>query len=117
MPEIEKFYKEIADRIKTERLKKRITQEDLGEVLELSRASVINLEKGRHRPSIYQLILISRFLKVDYNRFIPVSSSKPKAKKNAIGMKKDLSKMINDQDTLNSSSRAKLLNFLSSVEK
>lgn len=115
MLEINKFYTEIAERIKTERLRKKITQEDLGDLLELSRASVINLEKGRHRPSIYQLILISRFLKVDYSRLIPISSEKTKTKKNKM-VKNDLSKMITE-DSLNSSSRAKLLTFLSSVEK
>lgn len=69
--EIDQFYKELGDRIKTERLKRKISQEDLGDRLGLTRASVVNLEKGRHRPSIYQLIQIASLFSLDYTRLIP----------------------------------------------
>lgn len=46
-------------------------QEQLGEALELSRATIVNIEKGRHQLNAYQLWLVVRFLKTTYDDLMP----------------------------------------------
>lgn len=111
---IDQFYLEIADRIKTERNRKNITQEALGEYLELTRTSVVNLEKGRHRPSIYQLILIAKFLGVEYTALIPIEI--------ALGAEKqkvntDLSQAVIDPSIDKKEAEISVRQFLSSIQR
>jgi transcriptional regulator with XRE-family HTH domain len=73
----ETFYKSIAEQIKFERMKKKVSQQDLADHLNLSRTSIINIETGRHRPSLYQVIQIAAFLNIDYVAFIPYQFKKP----------------------------------------
>jgi len=73
LPGIDIFYSVIGEKIKVERLRKRISQEELGDFLGLTRSSVINLEKGRHRPSIYQVLQIAGMLNIDYTQLIPIA--------------------------------------------
>ncbi|WCT11012.1 helix-turn-helix transcriptional regulator [Mucilaginibacter jinjuensis] len=56
--EEEAFYKVLGEKIASERKKVGMTQEQLGEILSLSRVSVVNIENGKQKPSIYQLYLI-----------------------------------------------------------
>jgi transcriptional regulator with XRE-family HTH domain len=116
IPNAEKFYDELGGLIKTERLKRKITQDDLAYQLDLTRASVINLEKGRHRPSIYQIIVIAKYFDMDYTKLIPVSLDIPNEKTKEIGPA-DLSKMVSDQGEVDSSTRETIMDFLSSVRK
>lgn len=67
----EKFYEEIGERIRNFRLKAGINQEVFSELVNMTRASVVNIEKGRQRPSLYLLIRIAGILKVDYIDLIP----------------------------------------------
>jgi len=67
----DQFYEEIGGRIRNYRLSANMGQEMFAELLNLTRASVVNMEKGRQRPSIFQLIRIADILKVDYIDFIP----------------------------------------------
>lgn len=73
LPGIDNFYSELGEKIKVERLRQRISQEDLANFLDLTRSSIINLEKGRHRPSIYQLLQIAAMLNIEYTKLIPVA--------------------------------------------
>ncbi len=70
---IERFYSELGEKIKVERLRHRISQEELAGFLGLTRSSIINLEKGRHRPSVYQLLQIAAMLNIEYTKLIPVA--------------------------------------------
>ncbi len=72
LPEIESFYSDLGEKIKVERLRQRISQEELANYIGLTRASIINLEKGRHRPSVYQIIQISTMFNIDYTKLIPL---------------------------------------------
>jgi transcriptional regulator with XRE-family HTH domain len=67
----DQFYEEIGVRIRNYRLSANIGQEMFAELLNLTRASVVNMEKGRQRPSIFQLIRIANILKVDYIDLVP----------------------------------------------
>ncbi|GAA4924600.1 helix-turn-helix transcriptional regulator [Mucilaginibacter defluvii] len=73
LPSIEDFYNELGEKIKVERLRQRISQEELAEYLNLTRSSIINLEKGRHRPSVYQILQIAAMLNIEYIKLIPVT--------------------------------------------
>lgn len=110
---IDKFYSELGSLIKTERLKRKITQDDLAQQLDLTRASVINLEKGRHRPSIYQIVLIAKYFNMEYTKLIPIILDFVVEKKKETVP--DLSNMISDQAEIDSSAKQVILDFLSNV--
>lgn len=67
----ELFYEQIGERIRNFRLNAGIKQEVFSELLNMTRASVVNIEKGRQRPSIYLLLTIANILNVDYIDLIP----------------------------------------------
>ena len=67
----DQFYEEIGTRIRNYRLSANMGQEMFAELLNLTRASVVNMEKGRQRPSIFQIIRIANILKVDYIDLVP----------------------------------------------
>ena len=50
----------LAKRIKEERLKNNLTQEELGKLLNVSKVSVCHWEKGIKKPSSKNLILLSK---------------------------------------------------------
>jgi transcriptional regulator with XRE-family HTH domain len=114
LPEVDKFYQEIGERIKTERLKKRLSQEDLGVRLGLTRASIVNLEKGRHRPSIFQLIQIAKAFEMDYTLLIPYNSSDVAIN---TSVEVDYDKIVIDQDKLDKSTRTAVMDILSKINK
>ena len=65
------FYDEVGTRIKIEREKQGLSQDSMAEYLDLTRASIINIEKGRHKPAIHVLVLIANFLNVDVMKLMP----------------------------------------------
>ncbi|MBS0646936.1 MAG: helix-turn-helix transcriptional regulator [Verrucomicrobia bacterium] len=74
MPKSEKeteFYLTVGNRIRLARKENKIDQELLAKKIGLSRPSVINIEKGRQKPSLFQLWCISRYLDIPITDFIP----------------------------------------------
>ena len=59
--------KNIGISIKSERLRKGISQEELPEKCDISRNSVSLIETGKINPTILRVIDIARVLKVDIN--------------------------------------------------
>jgi transcriptional regulator with XRE-family HTH domain len=114
IPTEESFYRDLGDRIKTERIKRKISQENLAVKLELTRASVINLEKGRHRPSVYQILLISSYFNMDYTGLIPIVTEKQKKRVKA--SVNDLDKMIIEKEDDIKSTRTAVLDFLTAIK-
>lgn len=110
-----KFYAKIGDLIKNERLKSGKSQEDLARYLDLTRTSIINLEKGRHRPSIYQLLLMAEYFNLEYTKLIPIILESPIENKKA--ELSDLKNMVIDQDTIGEDTENAVLDFLSSIKK
>ena len=107
------FYNELGSRIKKERLLRNITQDELAKELYLTRTSIINLEKGRHKPSIYQVILIAKYFNMDYTKFIPVViDSNLEHKKTTV---LDLGNIVSDQNEIDSSAKQTILDFISST--
>lgn len=47
-----------------ERIKRNITQEDLSKILEVSRQTIISIEKGKYIPSMILGLKIAKFFKL-----------------------------------------------------
>jgi transcriptional regulator with XRE-family HTH domain len=107
---IDKFYQEIGSIIKELREKQGVSQEALANYLGLTRMSIINLEKGRHRPSIHQIFLIADLLKVNIHELLPISK---------IGLSNEIKKIkvngIISADTLKKESLNSVNSFLASI--
>jgi transcriptional regulator with XRE-family HTH domain len=112
---INDFYKEMGERIKTERLKKNINQEELGDYLDLTRTSIINLEKGRHRPSVFQLLQIAELFEIDHTVLMP-DPKREKSKRTKTSIK-NMDNMITDQEKIDKTTKAAVLNFLTNINK
>ena len=82
LPDSNTFYSKLGEKIKSIRNSKKISQEQLADQLELTRLSIINLEKGRHKPSIYQLLQIANYLGVTLMALIPPTTKKTTSPKN-----------------------------------
>ncbi len=67
----EKFYRALGDNIKTLRQKSSYSQEELAKFLELTRTSIVNIEKGRQRPTIHTLSEIASFFNVQVSELFP----------------------------------------------
>lgn len=74
------FYEQIGERIRNFRLSAGISQELFADLLNMTRASVVNIEKGRQRPSVFLLVRIAEILSVDYIDLIPVELNIEKVK-------------------------------------
>jgi transcriptional regulator with XRE-family HTH domain len=115
LPAIDTFYSELGEVIKTARLNRKINQEELGQYLGLTRSSIINLEKGRHRPSLYQILQMAAFFGIEYTKLIPVKLENTTYKSNA--ELKELSESILDPNEFTDSDRSAVMDFLSSIKK
>lgn len=69
--DLQKFYNELGARIKEARTKASINQDALGEFLNLTRASIVNIENGRQKPSIHLLLKMAKVLNVNFNELVP----------------------------------------------
>lgn len=74
MPKSEReteFYLTVGNRIRLARKEKKIDQELLAKKIGLSRPSVINIEKGRQKPSLFQLWSMALYLDIPFTDLIP----------------------------------------------
>lgn len=114
LPSQEDFYAELSELIKLERIKHKVSQEQLAQVLNLSRASVINLEKGRHRPSVYQLLSMAAYFQIDYADLIPYR--KKESQTNLEENSSVIENAITDQEEIDTSTKLVLDQFLSEIK-
>jgi DNA-binding XRE family transcriptional regulator len=68
---LDSFYRALGERVRTHRDSVQMKQETLANDLGLTRASIINIEKGRHKPNIHTILQIARILNKPYTDFIP----------------------------------------------
>jgi len=80
----EEFYKALGYKLFLERSRLGITQERLGEILGLSRVSIVNIEKGKQKPSIYQLCLIAEKFNLTLDMLTSAYMPKPLSNKDVI---------------------------------
>ena len=52
----------VKNRVRDFRLEQRLTQEELGQTVGLTRQSIIAIEKGRFTPSIHTVLMLARAL-------------------------------------------------------
>ena len=64
------MYLELGDKVKLLRKRRGLKQDDLAEVLELSRGQISNLEKGRRNLNLKQLEKLCDYFKVDISYFL-----------------------------------------------
>jgi transcriptional regulator with XRE-family HTH domain len=102
--EINSFYTLIGDSIKSARIKSGVKQEYLAHLLNLSRASVVNIEKARQRPSIHLLWEVSKILKIEITSLLPSDKEK-------LESVHDFEKQISVIDETNEI-KSKLLDFI-----
>jgi transcriptional regulator with XRE-family HTH domain len=53
------FYQMFGSRLRALREKRNVTQEELGRRVDLSRTSIVNIEKGRQRILLHQIVEIA----------------------------------------------------------
>lgn len=58
------------EKLKALRLKHKLTQEELGEKLYLSRTSISNYEIGKNEPNIETIIAVSDFFKISIDELL-----------------------------------------------
>lgn len=62
--QVDFFYEKLGDRIRSHRILANLKQEPFALLLGLSRSSVVNIEKGRQRPSVHLLFEICNVFKI-----------------------------------------------------
>jgi len=65
------LYTLIGSNIKRLRKSNKLGQEDLADLISLSRSSLSNIETGKHQPSIYTIYEISSALKCNVGDILP----------------------------------------------
>lgn len=117
LPDFDPFYQLLAEQIKIERMKKNVSQQDLADHLDLSRTSIMNIETGRHKPSLYQVLQIANYLNIDYTILIPYRFKKPGSSTSMAKVK--VNKGLTDDGKvteLDQSSKTALNKFLSNLK-
>ncbi len=109
------FYQELGARIRNARILAGISQEILATHLDLTRASVINIEKGRHKPSLHQLLEIAGILMVHYSILIPTKDASVYKKVKQVRI--DDSMVISDQIKIDKTTKSTVQKFLQSIHK
>ncbi|MEO9474605.1 MAG: helix-turn-helix transcriptional regulator [Cyclobacteriaceae bacterium] len=100
--DIDSLYEHIGSRIKDIRQKHELNQKDFGEKVNLSRASIVNIEKGKQRPTIHFLYFVCALFKEDIGKLFPPYMTKFDQKVNKYAPReKDLEALedlLNEQD-------------------
>lgn len=68
---INHLYEAIGQRIKNERINAGYKQNDFAELLQISRTSLVNIEKGKQRPPVHFFYELSRILNKQIIIFLP----------------------------------------------
>lgn len=75
----DQLYRLFGSRVRALREGKNVTQEELAKRVDLSRTSITNIEKGRQRVLLHQMVEIANALEAAPTELIPVISPKPAA--------------------------------------
>jgi len=67
----EQFYRDLGQRVLHARRKAGLTQQELSNALGMTRTSVVNIEKGRHKVLSFTLAALSQILKVEVSNLLP----------------------------------------------
>jgi DNA-binding XRE family transcriptional regulator len=106
--EQKKFYEGLGLRIKTARNNANIKQQGFADQLNLSRASIVNIEKGRQHPQLHTLCEIAKVLKIKVEDLLPNLSS-PGV------VNPELKKLISKELKRDKTSKDKLIGFIEQI--
>jgi len=67
----DRFYVRLGERLRNRRRGKGVTQEDLANLLQLNRTTIVNIEKGRQRLAVHQLVRIADHLGCGVGDLLP----------------------------------------------
>lgn len=110
------LYIQVGIRIKDARENARLKQGSLAEMLHLSRASVVNIEKGRQRPSLHILYQIAIMTNCDLIDLLPALNREMiDAEKN--NLKATWVKKISESSKGNVETSQKLTDFVKEITK
>ncbi|MFT3909760.1 MAG: helix-turn-helix transcriptional regulator [Ferruginibacter sp.] len=73
---IDAFYIHVGEKVRFQRLKARMDQETLSRHLNLSRTTIINIEKGRQRLSLEHAWLAAQILNISIEDLLPPTETK-----------------------------------------
>ena len=104
-----KFYQTLGGRIRETRISAKMKQEAFASHLKLSRASVVNIEKGRQHPPIHVLWDIARILNIGVVELLPEFSSSE-------SITSDWVKIIAQTSKGNKKTKEKLMSFVGEVK-
>jgi DNA-binding XRE family transcriptional regulator len=95
---IEAFYSQVGEKVRFQRKKAGMDQETLARHLNLSRTTVINIEKGRQRLSLEHAWLASKILGISIEELLPSSEMKTvddwKSEIQKVGVSKQTEKSV-----------------------
>src|SRR5688572_2915683 len=73
-----RFYELLGERIRDARTDAKLKQETFASYLNLSRSSIVNIEKGRQHPQIHLLWDIAKILNIEVSEIFPKMPSSEK---------------------------------------
>jgi transcriptional regulator with XRE-family HTH domain len=94
------FYEVLGSNISSIRIKKGLKQEELANHLGLSRPSIVNIEKGNQRPTLFTVLQIARFLNVEVTHLIPEEKRNPFEGVSIFGLGIDKAKILNENSNV-----------------
>jgi transcriptional regulator with XRE-family HTH domain len=95
----EAFYRWVGETIASIRKQKNLTQAELAKLLDLSRASVANIEKGRQCPPLFTIWSIAEILGVEAQELLPLKNEHLPTKEEILEQAVEQSKKIEVEDT------------------
>lgn len=108
--EQEKFYQMLGGLIKNARTQAGLKQEAFASYLNLSRTSIVNIEKGRQHPPIHLLWVIAKVLDIDATSLLP--AFKPSDEKISIAWKRIIAQQVKGDKN----SKDKLIGFIEELQ-
>ena len=107
--EEKKFYRMLGDCIRASRIKSGLKQEAFASFINLSRASVVNIEKGRQHPPIHLLWVIARTLNISVTELLPNFNHEEQ-------ISHKWKKLIEKQTKGDQGANQKLVSFISEIQ-
>lgn len=64
------MYNELGKKVRNLRIKNNITQQELADILKISRVHICNIENGRRGMNLEQLNVLCKYFKIDLSYFV-----------------------------------------------
>ncbi|UPK67947.1 helix-turn-helix domain-containing protein [Chitinophaga filiformis] len=111
------FYAELGANIRQARVDAFISQEQLAQHLDLTNASIANIEKGRQRVLIHTLLTICSVLNVDINKLLPPTRQTLPAHNASVGANFDMNSVDIVSINTDASTKEAVEKFISHIIK